>query len=263
MTFSWTGVGLCIYHLFVWSNFNFLHNSQWITLPTQSYLVLYSYCANLQHSLIMWLMVSSLSPHKLHFMFCLVLSILALIWWILIALFSAAIRRDSVCLLRFPFFSHVHVFLFESSVILALNVHRVVFHLIYVFWLLSFRWSSCIQYCFCWVSPIRVSLFFLLFLTHIICHHHLWDVMPYAWSLVFSFSGPFKFFSGPLQECSRISYEEGQPMYFINPCEFFTWALADGLSWWSFTGVWITASLFKSLGLFSVVWQILKMLLFG
>ena len=23
--------GLCIYHLFVWSNFNFLHNSQWIT----------------------------------------------------------------------------------------------------------------------------------------------------------------------------------------------------------------------------------------
>ena len=25
--------GLCIYHLFVWSNFNFLHNSQPITLP--------------------------------------------------------------------------------------------------------------------------------------------------------------------------------------------------------------------------------------
>ena len=31
--------------LFVWSNLNFLHNSQWITLPTQSYLVLYSFCA--------------------------------------------------------------------------------------------------------------------------------------------------------------------------------------------------------------------------
>ena len=26
---------LCIYHLFVWSNLNFLLNSQWITLPTQ------------------------------------------------------------------------------------------------------------------------------------------------------------------------------------------------------------------------------------
>ena len=33
--FSRTGAGLCIYHLFVWSNWNFLHISQWITLPTQ------------------------------------------------------------------------------------------------------------------------------------------------------------------------------------------------------------------------------------
>ena len=31
---SRTGAGLCIYHLFVWSNWNFLHISQWITLPT-------------------------------------------------------------------------------------------------------------------------------------------------------------------------------------------------------------------------------------
>ena len=52
----------CVYHLFVWSNLNFLHISQWITLPTQSCLVSYSFCANLLHSLIMWLMVSSLSP---------------------------------------------------------------------------------------------------------------------------------------------------------------------------------------------------------
>ena len=32
-----------------------------------SRLVLYSFCANLLHSLIMWLIVSSLSPHSLHF----------------------------------------------------------------------------------------------------------------------------------------------------------------------------------------------------
>ena len=44
---------LCIYHLFVWSSLNFLPSSQWITLPTQSCLVLYSFCANLLHSLIM------------------------------------------------------------------------------------------------------------------------------------------------------------------------------------------------------------------
>ena len=80
VSFSWTGVGLCKYYLFVWSNLNFLHNSQWITLPTQSYLFLFSFCVNLLHSLIMWLMVSYLSPHNLHLLFCFVLSLLPLIW---------------------------------------------------------------------------------------------------------------------------------------------------------------------------------------
>ena len=83
-SFSRTGAGLCIYHLFVWSNWNFLHISQWITLPTQSCLSLYSFCANLLHSLIMWLIVSSLSPHSLHLLFCCVLSILSLIWLVLL-----------------------------------------------------------------------------------------------------------------------------------------------------------------------------------
>ena len=67
--FFWTGAGLCIYHLFVWSDLNFLHISQWITLSTQSCLVLYSFWANLLHSLFMWLIVSSLSPHSLHLLF--------------------------------------------------------------------------------------------------------------------------------------------------------------------------------------------------
>ena len=40
VSFSRTGAWLCIYHLLVWSNLNFLHFSQWITLPTQSYLAL-------------------------------------------------------------------------------------------------------------------------------------------------------------------------------------------------------------------------------
>ena len=80
VSFSRTDSGLYIYHLFVWSNFNFLHNSQWITLSTQSCLVLYSFSANFLHSLIMWLIFSSLSPHNLHLLFCCVLSILALIW---------------------------------------------------------------------------------------------------------------------------------------------------------------------------------------
>ena len=77
--FSWKDSGLCIYHLFVRSNFNFFHHSQRITLPSQSCLVLYFYCANLLHLLIMWLIVSSLSPHNLHLL--LVASYLFLLWY--------------------------------------------------------------------------------------------------------------------------------------------------------------------------------------
>ena len=69
VSFTRTGAGFCIYYLFVWSSLNFLHISLWTTLPTQSCLVLYSFCANLLHSLIMWLIVSSLSPHSLHLLF--------------------------------------------------------------------------------------------------------------------------------------------------------------------------------------------------
>ena len=80
--FSRTGAELYIYHLLVWLNLNCLHISSWIFLPTQSCLVLYSFCANLLHSLIMWLMVSYLSLHSLHLLFCWVL-VLRLGLWLL------------------------------------------------------------------------------------------------------------------------------------------------------------------------------------
>ena len=110
VSFSRSDAVLCIYHLLVLLNLSFLHISLWITLPTQSCLALYSFCANLLHSLIMWLIVSSLSLHSLHLLFSCVLSILALIWLVLMALSCAAIRRDSVSLLKFPFLSQVQVF---------------------------------------------------------------------------------------------------------------------------------------------------------
>ena len=103
VSFSRTDARLCIYHLFVWSNWNFLHISQWITLSTQSCLVLYSVWANL---LIMWLIVSFLSPHNLYLLFCCVLSILALIWLVIMTLFYAAIWRDSVFYSLQDFFLH-------------------------------------------------------------------------------------------------------------------------------------------------------------
>ena len=40
-SFSRTGVGLCIYALFIWLNLNLLHISLWNTLPSQSCQVLY------------------------------------------------------------------------------------------------------------------------------------------------------------------------------------------------------------------------------
>ena len=95
VSFSTTDSVLCRYHLFVWSNQNFLHNSLWIILPTQSSLVLYYFYANLLHSLIMCLMVSSQSPHHQDLLFCCVLPIFALICLVLMALFCTAIRSDN------------------------------------------------------------------------------------------------------------------------------------------------------------------------
>ena len=65
---------LCIYHLIIWLNLSVLYSSKRITLPSQSCLVLYSSCANLLHSLIMLLIVTSLLSHNLHLFFCCVYS---------------------------------------------------------------------------------------------------------------------------------------------------------------------------------------------
>ena len=79
ISFSRMEFGLCIHNLLVWTIFIFLHNSQWITFSTQWCLVLYSLCASLLYSLIMQLIISSLSLHNLHMLFCCVLLIFSLI----------------------------------------------------------------------------------------------------------------------------------------------------------------------------------------
>ena len=107
VSFSRTDAGLCVYHLLEWSNLNCLHISQWITLPIQSYLVLYSFCATLLHSFIMWLIVSSLSPYSLHLLFCWVLSILALMWLVLMALWCCYLERLLLSSTPLEFFASV------------------------------------------------------------------------------------------------------------------------------------------------------------
>ena len=120
-SFSRTDSGLYIYHFFVWSNFSFLHNSQCITFPAQSCLLLHSFCANLLQSFKTWLIVSCLSPHNQHLLFCCVLSIVGLTLSFLMALFCAAVRRDSVSRWRFPFFSHIQLFSYELSLVCCLK----------------------------------------------------------------------------------------------------------------------------------------------
>ena len=117
VSFSRTDSGLSIYHLIVSSNLNFLHSFQWISFPAQLCLFLFSFCASFLHLLIS-LIVSSLSSHNLHMLFCCVLSILTLIWLVLMALFWYAIRRDSLSL-SFPFLSHVHIFSYRRLLLVA------------------------------------------------------------------------------------------------------------------------------------------------
>ena len=64
---------------------------------------------------------SFLLYHHITYICCIVLSILALIWMVLMVLFCAAIWRDSVSLLRFPFLNHIHVFSFEMLLISRLK----------------------------------------------------------------------------------------------------------------------------------------------
>ena len=40
VSYSRTDSKLCIYHLFAWSNLNFLYSSQWLPFPTQSTIIL-------------------------------------------------------------------------------------------------------------------------------------------------------------------------------------------------------------------------------
>ena len=61
--------GLCICHSIIWSNLNFLHNSQWINFSTKTFVDLYTFCVCLLHGFIMWLINSS-PPLKLHKLFC-------------------------------------------------------------------------------------------------------------------------------------------------------------------------------------------------
>ena len=96
------------------------------------YLVLYTFCASLLFLLIMWLIVSSLSLHTLHLLPCHVFSIFAWTLLVLIVLFCAALRRDSVSFLNFSFRSHVQVFSCKISLVCFFKYPCVFFSFLFL-----------------------------------------------------------------------------------------------------------------------------------
>ena len=63
---SMTDSDFCTYHLVVWSNFDLLYDSKWIIIFCLIFLL--------------WLTISSLSPHNPHLLFCWVISIFVFIY---------------------------------------------------------------------------------------------------------------------------------------------------------------------------------------
>ena len=120
-SFSMTASGWCSYHFDLrWVPFA-LQMSQWIRLPTQSCLLLYSLWASLGHSLTMWLIVSSALLHILHFACSCYLSIFPLITLVRMACSWAANIKLSVSRFRVPFRNHCHLSWFPTSLVCRTN----------------------------------------------------------------------------------------------------------------------------------------------
>ena len=127
ISFSRMVSGLCIYYVCM-VKFQFLapFSVDHISYPVLSRLILF--CANLLYSLMRLIILSN---HHIIYIYCFVASCFDIV---LMVLFCAAIRRDSVSLLSYPFLSHVQIFLCKISLV--------------------YRWKclySCFSYHFCFI----------------------------------------------------------------------------------------------------------------
>ena len=123
---------VCAYNsLVIWSNFNLLHNSMWITFPTQSCITLYTFCAIwlLLLLLLLLLFLESFSPERLSdnkssqvsqtFLSILINFNNVVVWMVstrpLISKSSSSCTNHLVTLLRAPIKIHTPVtFMFNS-----------------------------------------------------------------------------------------------------------------------------------------------------
>ena len=237
VSFLRTDYGLHIHHLVVWLNFTFWLNSRWIIFPTQSCLDLCSFCASLLHLLIIWLTISSFLPHNQHLLFCCISSNSTLISLVLMALFSAAIRRDWVSLLRFPFRNYAQVFSCEISLVCHLKYPYSCFPSRFFFLVIIVLFIFMLSMQFL-VAVISLSLLFLcsprvlvlihlqriqcncvlllfLFLTHWVCLCHLLDVRPCAETSISLSLGPYEFLPGLFWYWSRVSYRRNSSDFYL------------------------------------------------
>ena len=125
-------------------------------LPLPLSLVMYSFSVNVQHSLIIWLIVSSLSPHNLNLLFYHVFYILSFIYLVLMVLFcAAAIRRESLPFAIFPIFSHVQILTCEISLVFRLKCPYCFFssHFFFTGYFCSGNSCVCIVFGACDQSP--------------------------------------------------------------------------------------------------------------
>ena len=193
-----------------WSNLNSLHNSQWITFPTQSCLVLYSLCANLLHSLIMWLIVSSHSPYNLHLFSCLVYFCFDIV--IPYGAFFFVLKLQDIQFLSkgFPFLAMSKFSLVRCRLFVAWNIHTVVFLPIFVFWLLSLFTPLVFHISVSWSlsdskSP-QVSITRLRILSNAV----IWIVStrpPTSKSLLLLLFTPLEFFTSVLADGFSLEFE--------------------------------------------------------
>ena len=113
-SFSRTGAGLCIYHMFVWPNWNFLHISQWITLPTQFCFTFYSFCT----AIIIIIILYSLSVFHTSVSWWFLTGV-----WVTVNLFSQyACVYVYVCACACVFYHSVPAFSLNSSIFQSINL---------------------------------------------------------------------------------------------------------------------------------------------
>ena len=135
---STTTSGLCLYHFSFTFIPYFLHIFRWIFVPNQSCRLLYSFWANLLHSLNTWLAFFSAFPHILHLLFS----------WVFLG-FSCFLSTLFLGILTnlhllYPLFAWwiVHVNCpcpcpFHVHVIVSLCFHFILFPLLVLIWCFS------------------------------------------------------------------------------------------------------------------------------